>query len=743
MNKTKKMMAVLLSLTLCTGLISTSIYAQKTGDTQTDPPAGSTETEMADASDATSSDSEVSKDETVYVLTEADGSVRKVIVSDWLKNASALDQISDISDLEQIENVKGDETFTLSGQNEALWDARGNDIYYQGTTTKELPVDIAVSYELDGNTISARDLAGKSGQVTIRFDYTNRQSETVQVDGKDETIYVPFAVLTGTVLDNDIFRNVEVSNGKLINDGDHTTVIGLALPGLQNNLALSKETIDLPDYFEIRADVTNFRLGTTMTIASNEVFCDLDDEKLESADDLESSMNQLTTAMDQLLDGASSLSDGLDTLLEKSGTLADGIEQVASGASALKSGASDLNSGVSQLKSGSSQLSSGLNQLSGNNKTLTAGAKQVFNSLLSTANKQLSEAGLTVSTLTIDNYARVLDQTISSLDKNAVYNQALAQVTAAVEAKRPDIENAVTDAVRSQVTAQVTATVQEQVTKKVTAAVKEQVAGQVIQTAAGMSKEEYDAAVEAGLVDETTQKAVEQAIAEQMKSDEVQKTIENNVAAQMDTDEIKATIASNTDTQMQTEAIRKTIAENVENQVKKAISENMASDEVQSKLAAASEGAKSIISLKASLDAYNGFYLGLLTYTDGVASAASGAAQLNAGISELSTGAAKLNAGAAELYDGTIQLKNGTPALIDGITQLRDGSVQLSDGLNQFNEEGIQKLVSALDGDLDGVISRLKATIQVSENYNNFSGIREDMPGQVKFIYRTDEIVAK
>lgn len=115
MNKTKKITAVLLSLTLCTGLISTSIYAQKAGETQTDPSVSSTETETTDASETTSSDSEVSKDETVYVLTEADGSIRKVIVSDWLKNASAMDQISDVSDLEQIENVKGDESFTLSG----------------------------------------------------------------------------------------------------------------------------------------------------------------------------------------------------------------------------------------------------------------------------------------------------------------------------------------------------------------------------------------------------------------------------------------------------------------------------------------------------------------------------------------------------------------------------------------------------------------------------------------------------
>ena len=686
---------------------------------------------------------EVSKDETVYVLAGADGSVQKVIVSDWIKNALKEDSIADKSALSDIENVKGNETYTLDGSNMTVWDAEGNDIYYQGSIEKELPVAMTVSYKFDGKSISADELAGKSGKVTIRFDYENRQYETVNIDGKNEKIYVPFGMLTGMLLDSDTFRNVEVSNGKLLNDGDRTAVIGIAFPGLQENLGIDKDKVEIPDYVEITADVTDFELGMTVTIATNEIFNELDATKVDSADGLTSSLNELTDGMQQLMDGSSALYDGLCTLLDKSGELVTGIETLANGAKTLKDGADSLDEGAAQLQKGAADLSSGLNTLASNNASLNGGAKQVFDTLLSTATAQINAAGISVPTLTIENYADTLNSVIASLDETAVYNQALAQVTAAVEENRPLIEQKVTAAVREQVEAQVTAAVHEQVSTGVTAAVREQVSEQVIQTAAGMSKSDYEAAVSAGMIPAETQNTISTAIEAQMQTNEVKALIESNITAKMDSDEIKATVKTNTDAQMQTESIQKTISDNVELQVKQAISENMASDEVKAKLAAASEGAKSIISLKTSLDSYNAFYLGLLTYTNGVASAADGASALASGASDLKDGTAQLKAGAATLYDGILQLKNGTPALVDGVSQLKDGAMQLSDGLKKFNEEGVQKIIDLVDGDMKGIVTRLKATTDVSKNYRNFSGIRDDMDGQVKFIYRTEEIKTK
>ena len=683
---------------------------------------------------------EASKNETVYVLAGADGSVEKIIVSDWIKNALGKETISDRSDLASPENVKGEQSYTISGDGMKVWDAQGNDIYYRGDIEKELPVGLTVSYKLDGKSVSADEIAGKSGRVTIRFDYENRQYEMVRIDGRQEKIYVPFAMLTGMLLDNDTFRNVEVSNGKLLNDGDRTIVAGLAFPGLQENLGLSRDKIEIPDYVEITADAENFAFGMTVTVATNELFSDLDAGRLDSVGGGTGALGELSDAMTRLTDGSSALYDGLCTLLEKSDALVSGVSQLAEGAKALQEGAGSLDEGAARLKAGLSELSAGLNTLSANSAELNSGAAQVFSTLLSTATEQLRGAGVEVPDLTIGNYADVLGGIIASLDQTAVYQQAMQQVAAAVEEKRPEITEKVIAAVKEQVAAQVTAAVQAQVTDGVTKAIREQAEAQVIGRAAGMSKADYDAAVSAGRVSGEQQAAIEAAVAEQMASEAVGTAIKAQTKARMESGEIKAVLSANIDEQMQSEPVRETIAQNVELQVQKAVSENMASEAVQAKLAEASAGAPTIISLKASLDSYNSFYRGLCAYTGGVDTAAGGADSLSGGAAALKDGAAQLKAGAAALYDGALTLKDGMPALVDGVTQLRDGSMELSDGLKQFSEQGVQKLIDLLEGDLAGAAARLRATIDVSKDYRNFAGIESGMDGRVKFIYRTGEI---
>ena len=684
-----------------------------------------------------SAEAETSKDETVYVLAGADGTVQKIIVSDWIKNAMAADSLEDKTELSDIENIKGDESFTLGGDNSCVWDAQGNDIYYQGNIEKELPVQMSVCYTLDGQAIAPEALAGQSGHVTIRFDYQNMQYEEVLLDGKTEKIYVPFTMLTGMLLDTEVFRNVTISNGKLINDGDRIAVVGIAFPGLQEDLAISKEKLDIPDYVEISADVENFEMGMTMTLATTELFGAIDSDKLD-LHELSDAMAELTDAMDQLMDGSSQLYDGLCTRREKSGDLVSGIHKRAEGAAQLKAGAESLDSGAAQLQAGAAQLSSGLNTLNANSSSLNGGARQVFSSLLSMANTQLSEAGLSVPALTIDNYASVLDGVIASLDDTAVYQAALEQVTATVNANRGMIEEKVTEAVQAQVEAEVSAQVTAAVQETVTQAVHEneaQFRAAVIQQALGMTVEEYKAAIEAGLVTQEQQDAVNAAVEAAMQAE---------IDARMQREEIQAQINAVTQQtvgeQMQSDEIQALIASNTELQVQQAISEAMSSDAVQAQLSAAAEGAKSVIALKSSLDSYNAFYLGLITYTSGVSSAAAGANELKTGADALKAGTSELSAGAAELLQGIQTMKDSAPALVDGITQLRDGSMELSDGFKQFNEEGIQKLIEAVDGDLDGLSNRIRVTADVAKHYTSFSGISEDMDGDVKFIYKTDSI---
>lgn len=710
-NKIKKSLVAILCCTALVGGVGATVFATTYGKEQKKP-------EEKSAVLAEENEAGLVKDETVYVLAGADGSVEKIIVSDWIKNSIGSHSLLDKSELTNVENIKGDESYVMNGDNMRVWDAQGNDIYYQGNIEKELPVSLSVSYKLDGKDISPKELAGKSGSVTIRFDYQNNQYEMVDIDGSQEKIYVPFAMITGLMLDNDIFTNVDVSNGKLINDGDRTVIAGIAFPGLQSNLNVDKKKFEIPDYVEITADVKNFEMTNTVTIATNEIFNRLDTDKLDSVDELTGSLGQLTDAMTQLLDGSSQLYDGLCTLLDKSGELVKGINQLANGAAKLKNGAGDLNSGATELANGAKQLSEGLGELTANNDTLNAGSKQVFESLLSTANTQLAAAGLSVPTLTIENYAEVLNGIIDSLDAANVAQQAravaLQRVTAAVNEQKDTIK------------AGVTAVIKEQVTAGVSAAVRENVKVQVL-ASQGMTKEQYEAAVNAGLITSEQQAQIAAAIDAQMESETVRATIDANVNIQMQSQDIQTTIASKT-----------------EEQVQFLIEQNMNSPEVQAQITAALEqaqsGAATISALKGQLDSYNAFYIGLNRYTAGVASAKEGADALSVGAARLKDGTAELYAGMNELYNGILTLKNGAPALVDGVTALRDGAMQLSDGLKEFNEQGIQKIIDAVNGDIGVLFTRVKATVDVSKDYKSFSGISNGMDGQVKFIYRTDSV---
>jgi putative membrane protein len=513
----------------------------------------------------------------------------------------------------------------------------------------------------------------------------------VDIDGKQEKMYVPFAMLTGIILDNDNFKNVEISNGKLINDGDRIILIGMAFPGVSDNLKLEEDKLNIPDYVEITADATDFEMAASVTIATNELFNHVDFDDVDDLEGLSDSLDELTDAMDQLIDGSSKLYDGLDVLLDKSGEMKEGINQLVTGAGKLAKGNKDLDGGAAQLQSGAAKLAGGLDTLSSNNTTLNGGAKQVFESLLSMANTQLADAGLTVKKLTIDNYATVLNGVLSSLDEKTVYKLAYDQAYSKVE-----------EAVRAQETV---------IRTKVEAAVREKVLEGVLKAAGQpMTAKQYEAAVNAGKIPADAQAKINAAVEGQMAQKEIQKQI----------------------------------TKNTEQQIKDLTEQKMGSEEVKAQINKAVESAKSgasgIASLKTQLDGYNQFYQGLITYTGGVAEASSGARELKNATASLKKGTTGLKNGAEELYTGLGALQEGSGALIDGVAQLKDGALQLSDGLKEFNEKGVQKLIDAVDGDLDGLLTRIRATADVSKDYKSFAGISDEMDGAVKFIYKTGAV---
>ena len=318
------------------------------------------------------------KEETVYVIADAAGNPTETIVSAWLKNPDGASTLEDHSDLSDIQNVKGSETFTDNGGGHITWAADGSDIYYQGTTDKELPVTTAITYELDGKAVSADELAGASGHLVITFDYTNNTAAEREVNGELVTLYQPFLVISGLMLDGDTASNITVSNGKVINTGEQSVVVGMAMPGLKESLGLDTMKdrdgepidMDIPESVVIEADVQDFELLTTVTILSNNALSSLDLDDVHTFDDLTDDMEELTDASTQLVDGTGDLYDGVEGLSGGTTELTDGIAQLDDGASDLKSGAEELSGGVSQLSDGADTLSQGAG-------TLATGASQV------------------------------------------------------------------------------------------------------------------------------------------------------------------------------------------------------------------------------------------------------------------------------------------------------------------------------------------------------------------------------
>ena len=286
----------------------------------------------------------IKKQESVYVNAAADGSVSKITVSDWLKGANeTTGTINDISDLKNISNVKGDETFKQNGK-DVDWSGAGKDIYYQGESDEKLPVDMKITYKLDGKEIAAKDMLGKSGKVEIHVTYTNKSSRKKKIDGKETTIYTPFVMVTAMVLSSDHFENVEVDNARVVNDGDNQMIIGMGVPGMAENLDLSDDMADkIPSDFTVTADTKDFTIGNTFTYGSASLLNDLDLDDVDELDDLEEKLNDLTDASDKLVDGSDDLYDNLKLFDSKMGELNTSVKKFQ------KEGVNRLANGISTL----------------------------------------------------------------------------------------------------------------------------------------------------------------------------------------------------------------------------------------------------------------------------------------------------------------------------------------------------------------------------------------------------------
>ena len=564
------------------------------------------------------------KDETVYSKLDCEGNNYKTIVSTHIENKENADVINDLSDLINIKNTSGDETYTQNG-NKFVWNANKNDIYYQGESSKELPIECNVKYELDGKELSANEIAGKSGKVKITLQYTNKEERTVDINGKKVKMYVPFVVVAGTIIENENARNIEVSSGKVVDDGSKTVIVGMAMPGLQESLGLSDDEVEIPSNVEITMDATNFETSSIISYVTPKVLEEDDLKVFDNLDEIYGQVNTLQSSMNQIQDGANTLKDGTTELATGANTLKDGVTTAYNGAQTI---ASEVAKSTQSLKNDKSDAL--------DSATLESIKKQAAASskLTEEQKAQIKAQAQTSSVLTEEQKAQIKAQ---AAEKAKLTDTQKAQIT--VLAKQGAV---LTEKQKAQITEQAKASsilTEEQKTAIITNAqanyptLTEAEKALLIATAQSTATQTAvnTALATAKTTAEQTAVATALTVAQQVATQTAETTAletAQQIATQTAVTTALTTAQSTaTTTAMQTST---TVAKQVGNQAKK-------------------------------------------TFTNQVVSQMS---TLGNGLNQLTSGLSELNNGAATLADGTNQVNEGATTLADGIKTFNEEGIK-------------------------------------------------------------------
>lgn len=723
-------------------------------------------TEILNSQISASHSSEAGKEETVYVLADASGTVNQIIVSDWLKNGDGEETLLDSSDLRSIENVKGYESFETDQNGNLIWQAEGSDIYYRGISDKEVPVEVKLSYQLDGEDITAEELAGKSGKVTIRIDYENRETRTVVIGDTQEEIKVPFVMISGMVLPQDTFSDIEVTNARLLTEGDNSIVVGVAFPGLKESIDLEGlkdkisddsaaeeiKNVEIPEYIEVTADARNFKLDMTMTLAMSDILSDieltdsLDLSKLKnSMEELENAAEQLkdgtvelkdgsgqlkdgTTELlagaTQLSDGALTLKDGTQELYEKSGLLDDGARQLDSGAKALYSGTVSLQEGASKLKDGTESLVNGAESLNDGALLVKDGVNQVA------AQMNTLKAGIGTKVTQSDNLdpqnpttllevSYLLNQTLKQMSSAAgladeYYNGILASLQQQKAAAQENLETAQGNLEAAQ---------SRSLEAKAELEAACQVSSAEVQVVTGTHTETESMEVEVTAPVYTTTKVM------QSGEEDTEEVIEENtdITAQtvtqtvdvekevVDTDTVQVQSVDADVIQQKAEAYQNSLQEVAVYQAE-VTAYTMQITSIEEELVAAGDSADQLalvqqwgpaITYGAVLEQKLEEISAVLNAgesTEGMTALVKGAGELAKGTQSALNGAKELNSGAGELSTGAGSLKDGAAALADGAGELKSGTEQLVSGTGVLND-GAGTLQEGIDAFNEGMIT--------------------------------------
>lgn len=663
------------------------------------------------------------KSETVYAVMDADGNTTDVSVSEWLKNEGKSNNLSDYSNLKNIKNTSGDEKMSRDG-NKLVWAAKGKDIHYTGDYDGELPVNVKVSYYLNGTKVSADEIAGKKGNVKIRFDYDINDS--VKENGYSLTR--PYAIVSAVVLSNDNFTNVTVNNGKAVNDGNSTAVVGIALPGMSDNLQIDE--LDIPDHVTINAKTTNFEIDGTYTVADSGFMNDVDTTKLDDAtgqiDELESALDKLSDASKKLVDGSSKLAKGANKLANSSAQIEEGTETLKDGTESMKTGSKDLKTGTGDLKTGVKDLSDGADKLVTGAQDLSAGTTQMkegTKALNSSVNGAGGLAGDNGSAKNLSAGAARVDAGIKQMGETiAAQNDKLAKTAKSISDNLDGVN-----------------------TEKVNAP----------------SSADVDSALETAIKaaeasgDQDTINALKNA-KEKLGTYE---TNVNDTVSSVNTDKQKITTANQT-----AKAMYQSITSSSNDDLKKLqdgadelkagtqaldTAVNVGSTKVPS-LSKAVYGLKDgAAQLDAGVNGYTdkdgkfhpGALLGLKSLQEGIKVDTKDKTSLVTGVNKLDAGTTKLAKGAVQVDAGAGKLVTYMGQLTEGAETLSDGADTLANGMATFNKTGIQKLVSTLkDSDIKSTVNRVKATLDAASDGSFIGGKQDGQSGESKIIFKTDEV---
>ncbi len=715
------------------------------------------------------------KDETVYSKVNINGENYSTIVSEKISNDDNLELLEDMTNLLNIENTNGEETYTRDGD-KIIWNANGNKIQYQGTTEKELPVKMNIRYELDGNEVPSEEIAGKSGKVKVIIEYTNQDVHDVKVNGRWVKMYTPFVAVAGTIIDNKNNENVTVTSGKVVDNGNKTIVVGMALPGMKDSLDIKGDKIDIPEKIEITMDAKDFEMGNIMTYVTPKILEEDDLKLLDNVDKIYSKVNTIQSSSKQLVEGTNKLHDGA-TMLNRGISLLsnelnetigqyENIKQQTSNREAVKKQiAAILKQEINKMiPSMQEQAKIEAQNAIKNHKTEIENAvvdtsmkytKQAVNEKLAEIQKQGGVLTKEQEQVLADAIAKDIEAVYENAMNDPQVNAYITELVKAIENENAKTEVVFKDNAKKAVSNEINNT------KKTMANLQPAVLMQKYSKEIANIKQlgpkdengnqtitDMQALQIIGVVSDSTLTEVENTI--NKKIDNVSVNDTSGIETKID-EMLKQYVANiskqvaNKFTQGNTELLRK-YEEAMIKQIANSLKTQLLNDKV---LQAYGNKAKEefnktidVVAQKTAEDLAE-------TYTETIANEIarnlidkqlSGEAANTIIDQELNKYEAVIYEKLAEVDEKVGELKVALPQLTDGSIALEKGSKELSEGMAKFDEEAIQRLCSYVNGDIRDLTERVKVLRNLAEEYNTFTMLNTKDQGKVKFIIIADEI---